>query len=873
MRFVSEEMFMRLGLASFVAFYESVPQLHSQNNRIHAEISEADAAVDGLESRLSALMSPVRYCTHSEMQSFMEDCGADISGFMACYAAYSGYFTNPDAAELYDSLKDVDRLRHDHNRLYIERQLAEHRTYFDTVLPYPLDSQQRRAIVSLEDNTLVISSAGSGKTSAIIGRARYLLERCGVDASRILIVTYTRKAAEELCERLGAGRQVECCTFHSLAYRIEASLTGRRPSICEPSLLFNVFRKLMSSDKVFLAAVLHYILHLQSLMKLEHEYDRSIDYFADRKKYGIQAPYTDREGNVVFTRSEEERRICIYLAELGVEYMYEAPYEIPTYTREHRQYRPDFTLYVSDGAGGVSRRVYLEHFAIDAAGKVPRWFGDKDPVGGWPAQNRIYNEGIRWKRRVHADNGTVLIETHSADFHSGNILQVLKHQLDAAGVPYRRVSDEELYTRLVRRSKKVESTVYSLLEQYVALLKSNCGSVLPMIEKARDEGDERTYVILSDIVKPLMAAYESELQRLGQMDFTDVINRATSHCAAGGWKTYDHILVDEFQDISADRYHFLQYLRAGEPKARLFCVGDDWQSIYRFAGSDMRLFYKFEEYFGYTERCKIEHTHRFGAPLLDMSSAFIQRNPMQVRKDVRAAVNVAGHTLVDFVNCGASRPNDMQMLAAVMRIVAKIPPAESVLLLGRYYHDVRALSDGGHVYGDAVGPTNRVQVSIGGRAAVFMTVRASKGTEADHVILINCESGIYGFPSLIEDDPILRYVLSSEDDYEYAEERRLFYVALTRARKHMYVLYHGDKPSPFVCELTDVNPPGRPLCPMCRQGHIVRLKDGVARNGVKYANYGCSNLVAGCGYFERVFVGHKSRFEIFNEQLRQTSGK
>ena len=351
----------------------------------------------------------------------------------------------------------------------------------------------------------------------------------------------------------------------------------------------------------------------------------------------------------------------------------------------------------------------------------------------------------------------------------------------------------------------------------------------------------------------------------------------------------------------------MQFLRSKEPHTKLFCVGDDWQSIYRFAGSNMKLFYKFEEFFGFTEHCKIEKTYRFFNPLLDLSSSFIQRNPEQMRKDVKCneeplppqalesslfptdLIEIDGkelrfrrsdmpyvrkwlreyHTGFDFYDCGNSQLKD-SMLNEVNAIVSTIPSKESILLLGRYNYDVRTLGfytdkndfERGH---------ESLYVSISGRKIRFMSVHAAKGLEADHVILINCNEGIYGFPSLVEDDPILGYVLSEEDQYEYAEERRLFYVALTRARHHLYVLYNGDKPSPFVRELTDVLKADECLCPVCQQGHVVVIKNGMALNGNPYTNYGCSNASAGCEYFERVFGDNTPSFLIFNEKLK--SGK
>ncbi len=902
----------------FLSIYDNGDARLIENNRHHTMVQlineQASELFSELTSKLPSDPNVWQYFSFSECEALTRKFTDLISAIKSVYPRFKKYIHEPCIESLSKLLNNLEekRLSYNHN-IYVPKISDCYSVYFDNLLSYPLDIQQRRAIVADEDNTLVISSAGSGKTSTIIGKAKYLLDIHKIDPQKILILTYTRKAAAELVKRLG-NEEVDCSTFHSLAVRILGKLENRKPSICDASLLLNVFHSLLRTDHKFLSSILNYILHLQSLMKLEHEYKNAPDYFSDRKKYGIQAPYPDMRGKIIFTRSEEEKRICTYLTELGVDFLYEEPYPFATYTNDYRQYKPDFTIVVKEqvvdpntGAKSVKeRRVYLEHFAVDANGNVPKWFGDKDPIGGWVAQNKKYNDGIVWKRATHSQRGTLLLETRSADFHSGNIREVLKQQLIKANVPINPPTPEDLYARLVKRSQKIESSTFKLLEQFIALLKSNCGSIQPFIDKAKESNDTRTLAILSNVIKPLLEAYTKELKRRGEIDFTDAIIKATNYCAAGAWITYDYILVDEFQDISVDRYNFLQFLRSKEPHTKLFCVGDDWQSIYRFAGSNMKLFYKFEEFFGFTEHCKIEKTYRFFNPLLDLSSSFIQRNPEQMRKDVKCneeplppqalesslfptdLIEIDGKELrfrrsdmpyvrkwlrkhhttdFDFYDCGNSQQKD-SMLNEVKAIVSTIPSRESILLLGRYNYDVRTLGfytdkkdfEQGH---------ESLYVSINGRKIRFMSVHAAKGLEADHVILINCNEGIYGFPSLVEDDPILGYVLSEEDQYEYAEERRLFYVALTRARYHLYVLYNGDKPSPFVRELTDVLKADEQLCPVCQQGHVVVIKHGMALNGNPYTNYGCSNANAGCEYFERVFGNNTPSFLIFNEKLKR----
>ena len=914
-KLMTQDLFDSFSIGEYMVFYATIDKYYQENNRINNEIQKLNSWCDNALVEADRLLEDNHYFAFSESKSFLQQYTFEIINFKKLFPENSKYFSNPRASELYNFIMNMEEQRKQHNQKFQESQLVKYEDYFDNVLPYSLDKQQRNAIVCLEDNTLVISSAGSGKTSTIIGKARYLLDLRKIDPAKLLIVTYTRKAAAELYERLGIDN-VECCTFHSLAVKILAQTENKKPSICSQSLLLNIFSTLMRKDKQFLASVLHYLLHLQSLMKLEHEYTKAPDYFADRKKYGIQATYTDMNDRIIFTRSEEEKRLCTYLTELGVNFVYEHPYEYNTFTKDYRQYLPDFTIYVTEQivnpeTGVIStrtRRVYLEHFAIDKDGNVPKWFGDKDPKGGWYAQNRKYNEGIVWKRTTHKNIHTTLIETRSADFHSGRIMEVLKEQLTKARVPYRDVPPEELYARLVKRSPKVERSVFVLLEQFIALVKSNCPTFSPfkkLIETATEKKDSRTLAIINDIVLPLYTAYTEELQKLGQIDFTDAINLASDYCAMGKWTDYDYILVDEFQDISVDRYNFLQCLRKRSPMTKMFCVGDDWQSIYRFAGSNMRLFYKFEEYFGFTEHRKIESTYRFCNPLLDLSSEFIQRNPEQVRKTVVPFVTPMpetrkdksqpikyitidgvvhpcnedeiatlqewikrNHTYIDFVDCGASlREDDDRMYQSVQRLIKNIPADESILILGRYNYDAFSV---GYVFNQASPNSNpdNIYVTIDGRKIRFMSVHSAKGLEADNVILVNCEEGQNGFPSLIEDDPILGYVLSEEDQFEYAEERRLFYVAITRAKRHTYVVYHGDKPSPFIRELTNIVSTQEHICPLCQQGHIVIMKEGVSKNGVPFKNYGCSNSNAGCEYFERVFGDNIPNFVKFNQALK-----
>ena len=429
----------------------------------------------------------------------------------------------------------------------------------------------------------------------------------------------------------------------------------------------------------------------------------------------------------------------------------------------------------------------------------------------------------------------------------------LREQLTRYGVPIKERTDEELYELMVTRNRKVEKSVYTLILSFITLMKANektIDGLLESLEQHTDLSDveaeynQRNRVILSNIIKPFYEEYQRELDRKYEIDFTDAIIQASELCRKGLWKHYEYILVDEFQDISVDRYKFLQALRSGKPLTKLYCVGDDWQSIFRFAGSDMSLFYDFEQYFGYTELCKIETTYRFHQPLIDKSSEFILKNKEQKVKTIKTPLNDPYKTYLNFVKCDGEDKDGV--LNKVKEIVATIPKDQTILLLGRYNYDAMSVGFSGKL--DMT--DKRIMVDIDGRKLPFLSVHSAKGLEADHVILVNCNQGAYGFPSLIEDDPILDFVLSKSETYPFAEERRLFYVAMTRARMRMYVLYDQKRPSPFIGEFLLRVEVGSYLCPRCLEGKMISIKDGETSNGDKYRSFVCSNHEGGCDFFE-----------------------
>ena len=578
----------------------------------------------------------------------------------------------------------INKLVKQHNDGVITFLLDTHRDFFDHCLKYPLDKQQRRSIVSEEDNCLVVSSAGSGKTSSIVGKVKYLTEIKGVAPERILLISYTNKAAAELTERM-ATNGLRGYTFHKLAIDIIGKTTGAKPSICDntDSLFVDIYHKLLDKSSFKKSIVEYFVDYQTNEADWEQRKNERREQLSEQKNVQLKAMFPDMDGRAIYVRSEQEQKICFALSSLGVKFRYEEPYEHQLADEMHSQYRPDFSIYFEQG--GVTKRIYLEHFGVDEHGLVPAWFAKEKGIT-YEEANQKYNDGITWKKAAHEKFGTQLLVTSSADFHYSDIRDKLRKLLDDAGVPIQEKTDEELYDLVLPKGSKQEKAFIRLVVTFVTLVKSSCKSIKEVLKQAKNADDERSVFIIKNIFQPVYERYINALSDSNQIDFTDAILQATEICRTSHPVEYDYIIVDEFQDISVDRYNFLKVLREGNPPAKLYCVGDDWQSIYRFSGSDMALFNQFSEYFGATEINKIETTYRFGEPLVSLSSNFIQRNKAQIQKNIhsfssemRTELEFYAYDRRDYCN-------------TIGQIVASIPSDKSIFLLGRYSFDDYYLS-------------------------------------------------------------------------------------------------------------------------------------------------------------------------------------
>lgn len=275
-----------------------------------------------------------------------------------------------------------------------------------------------------------------------------------------------------------------------------------------------------------------------------------------------------------------------------------------------------------------------------------------------------------------------------------------------------------------------------------------------------------------------------------------MVNLATSHIANGEFeKKYKYILVDEFQDMSLGRYDLLKALKSANPEAKLYAVGDDWQSIFRFTGSDISIITEFANHFGVTAENGVLQTYRFNEEILNLTSGFIQSNPAQLKKRLTSPFKAKqpSFELVPLMTFGSKANRALQKFDAMNILIGRIAlshPKGTIFLIGRYHHnappDLRQLQK---VY-----PNLKI---------AYHTAHACKGLTCDVSILLDLDAGVFGFPSEMADDPILNNLLHEGETFENAEERRLFYVALTRARHQVFLLHNPHNQSKFLKEIIE----------------------------------------------------------------------
>lgn len=704
----------------------------------------------------------------------------------------------------------LSTLRAANDRIF-QSEMTARADFFAGVERQPLTPEQALAVVAFDNRVRVIAAAGSGKTSVMVARAAYAVERGFVAPDRILMLAFNADAAAELQVRMSArlaalglpGDGLRASTFHSFGRSLIGQATGRKPTIApwvesgaDVERISQIVDELRDASPDFrykwdLFRLLYSRVSGSPDGGNHDTYDRST---------GTTGFHTYRGETV---RSEGERMIADWLYLNGVDYRYEQPYCHDVADKDHSQYRPDFFY------PGIN--VWHEHWALGADGAPPSSFAG-------------YADGMRWKRSVHRHFGTPLIETTAYEIVDQGDFPALADQLTRYGL----ILDWNPDRPIPGAPPVAHERLARLMRTFMSHVKAGSLSRIDLAAELIDKPSRRNRLFL-ELFWQIFDRWQRDLASIAAIDFDDMILQAAEllerHQSLRG---YDLVLVDEFQDTSRSRARMVRALCAGS-ETYLLAVGDDWQAINRFAGADLSAMTDFDRLFGPTTTLRLQTTFRNTQRIADVAGRFISRNPSQLPKQVVATVRASTAEPVVIIRV-SSRDRLRSAIELHLQEVTTRHQGSTVHVLGRYQYER-----------DLVPPR-----ALAGSLVSFRTVHSSKGLEADHVILPNLTTGVFGFPSQIDDDPVLTLALAQDDGFAHSEERRLFYVALTRARQTVTIFTVAGLESPFVAELlADPDVVVRDgsgaddvfrACPRCGQG---TLQLRVSRYG---PFYGCSQF-------------------------------
>ena len=731
-----------------------------------------------------------------------------------------------------ENLKKSPSLIKKHNDKFLAKHLEADKEYLDTILSQvdpaiSLDAEQRKVVLSDEDYTLVVAGAGAGKTTTMAAKVKYLVEKKGVNPEDILVISFTNKAVGELEDKIVKALHINCpvSTFHRTGYTILRENDAKKRNIKDEGFMWSVIMDYLKNDVLKKPEMVEkLILLFGTYFDAPYTGEDMASFFSYMSKsdFATMKNILSEDSQQIINkrtkkaitinyetlRSSEEVVIANFLYLNKVDYLYENPYPY-SFPNSHRAYTPDFTI-TQNG-----RIVYIEHFGITEDG-THSWYT--------PEQLEKYKWWIKRKVKFHKEHGTDLIFTFSKYKDGRPMLDHLREKLLKKGIVLEPRDPQEVYEKIVSTEEnKYIAKLVKLICQFIHNFKAN-GYSMDMFRDMRNQSNNVRTQLFLDVCRQCYMEYTQKLDDANAVDFEDMINDSAKILKQqrdkGAHLDYKYIIIDEYQDISRQRFNLAKEL-SEISDAKIIAVGDDWQSIFAYAGSDISLFTKFSEIMGYGEELLITRTYRNSQEVIDVAGNFIQKNTSQIKKHLESPKHIEMPFVVEAYSEETDKKDSdgksgklQQQATAIDKVIGQIveankaegkPANSSILLIGRYGFDASNLArTGRYIYNEKTGEVKSMafpDVNI-----TFLTAHRSKGLGFDNVIIINATNGTYGFPSMIEDDPVMQLVIHSDRAIEYAEERRLFYVAMTRTKNRVYIVVPQNRPSRFIAELVQDYP-------------------------------------------------------------------
>ena len=665
-----------------------------------------------------------------------------------------------------------------------------------------LDEDQIKAITNDDNHVLVLAGAGTGKTTTMVGKVKYLVDIKNVDPSRILVISYTKKAVEELRSIINDGFDLNTpvTTFHSLAFKyVRKNFENKKCIIVDHNLrekiFYNYMNKLFKENKVkdlidtFNSETLnnkHFVLGNYFLANYDkyEDYDSFFNAFKvnrkiEAEKYGLRNvidtwkddQYNNDEHIISIkgeaVKSVAEGKIANFLYEHGINYEYEKVYD--RIVEDRKTYRPDFTL---DMAG---HKVYLEYFGIN----------DED-------YNKIKQLKIKLHKKHH--NDFIYLDNTRLD----QIEKELDRKLKEFGFEYNDRSDEEIFDQILNNNKlsqvyKIKNLFYkTIIAVKQSIKRENYLNIINDYIKTSNDKDlcQKQF----DFFDEFRELYKNHIYTIDTygFEYDDLIYYANKALSEGTFidnEKYDYIIIDEYQDISDGEYKLARNILDNN-KCKIFAVGDDWQSIYSFRGSKIKYITKFDEYFEKPTVVTIRKTYRYSQELGDIAGTFIMENKDQLKKNIISVKHLSKPVHFVYYEVPDNYLPEVVEYKELEELINKIHeknPNHRVLVLARTNEVINNCFKYNTNFIDSLGTEIQLR-SVYDIKLDAMTMHKSKGLTFDEVIIIGMNKD---FPRDNYSDFWIIQLFKHEEIREsvpYAEERRLLYVALTRTKNNVYIL-------------------------------------------------------------------------------------
>lgn len=732
------------------------------------------------------------YCSKIKFNNAIKQ----LSTFEEKYGIYKKLFTQEERKQINDLLflfanyKNYEKF----NKDFLERVINLLSKDFFQFKTINLDNNQITSILKEDRLNLVIAGAGSGKTTTILGKIKYLVEICHLNPKQILVLSYSNKSVDDFNDRIKKYLEydIKAYTIHAFSQSVNTQVIGaKKYSVADENIQINAFMECLNNNYLFSLWWSDFIAYYWD----DKITDSEIEAIMAGKKVP-SAPNNDKITtlNNEKVKSSQEAKIANFFFLNGINYKYEERYEVDTWTESYVQYKPDFYL--------VDYKVYWEHFGLD-----------KNHNTMWKQTNPLVDENYRksraWKLKLHEQHNTKLIQSFSYELQSNNWKELLTNKLQSFNIPLKPIvlSQEQLRT-LIKTNKQIEKAV-ELFSNLINLYEEYELTPQIMQERLSHVKGTNTFVRVKLILKIFFAIwkqYQILLKNKNLISFAQMIKVGHENLKKYH-NPYQYLIIDEFQDISPLRMKLINQLILDQQIKKFYFVGDDWQSIYGFSGSRAELF---TNLLNHPEASVsfISNTYRNSQQLIDITSKYITKDTNMIKKSLQSQKNYFYPIRIyeyQVKNPYTEETNQAEIIAKLIAKHYQENENYQFLILARTNIGKEQLWINKIFYQKNQSSSTIILKDFPNAKIKFITIHGSKGLEADFVFVLNVSNHIYGLPCQIANDPVSSLFDSSTEEMVANEERRIFYVALTRTKNIVYLLTESENHSLYIDEIINSN--------------------------------------------------------------------